>query len=125
MSSINYFIGSGSPLHRHILVVSSYSRPYPDGSLCRGYLCMESDYSKSIRCIFMIFTDPLHDMHGYMLFKFHVICMRIDQVTGAGTYKYDKIFSQFEYWRYLQRRIPPFYTSWDGYKLSNYFQKAF
>ena len=41
----------------------------------------------------MIFTELLYDMYGYMLLKFHVICMRIDVVTGAGTYKYDKIFS--------------------------------
>ena len=41
----------------------------------------------------MIFTYPLYDMYGYMLFTFNVIGMRIDGVTGAGTYKYDNIFS--------------------------------
>ena len=41
----------------------------------------------------MIFTELLYGMHGYILIKFHLICMRIDEVRGAGTYKYDHIFT--------------------------------
>ena len=43
----------------------------------------------------MIFTYLLYDIHGYMLLKFDVICMRFDEVTVAGTYKYDHIFTHF------------------------------
>ena len=49
--------------------------------------------SKSIFCICMIFRVLLYGMRGSILLKFHLICMRIDEVTGAGTYKYDNIFS--------------------------------
>ena len=41
----------------------------------------------------MIFAELLNGIHGYIVLKFHLICMRIDVVTGAGTYKYDHIFS--------------------------------
>ena len=54
---------------------------------------MESDYSKSMHCIFMIFTELLYGMHGYILLQFNLICMRIDEATGTGTYKYHRIFS--------------------------------
>ena len=54
---------------------------------------MESDNSKSILCIVMIFTELLYGMHGYILLRFHLIGMRIDVVTGVGTYKYDNIFT--------------------------------
>ena len=40
----------------------------------------------------MIFTDLLYGIPGSILHKFHPSCMRIDEVTGAGTYKYDHIF---------------------------------
>ena len=43
--------------------------------------------------MFMIFTELLYGMHGYILLQFHLICMRIDEVTGTGTYKYDHILS--------------------------------
>ena len=46
-----------------------------------------------MHCIFMIFTEHLYGMHGYIVLKFHLICMRFDEVTGAGTYKYAKIVS--------------------------------
>ena len=93
MSSIKYFIESGSPVHRHILVVSSYFHLRPQGPLCRGYLCLESDYSISIHSRIMIFTECLYSMHGFILLTFHLICMRIDEVTEAGTYKYYNSFS--------------------------------
>ena len=41
----------------------------------------------------MIFVDLLYRMYCYDLPKFHLIFIRIDDVTGAGTYKYDHIFS--------------------------------
>ena len=41
----------------------------------------------------MIFTELLYSLHGYIVLKFHLICMRIDVVTGAGPYKYDHIFT--------------------------------
>ena len=91
MYSINYFKASRGPEHRHIVVVSSYFRPWPEGP--PWYLRLESDCSKSICVIFMIFVDLLYRMYGYNLPKFHLIFIRIDDVTGAGTYKYDHIFS--------------------------------
>ena len=42
--------------------------------------------------MFMMFTKLLYGMYGYIVLQFHLICMRIDEVTGAGTYNYDNIF---------------------------------
>ena len=61
-------------------------------TVCGGYLCMESNYSRSIHCIFMIFTELLYRVYGNILPEFYLICMRIDDVTVAGAYKEDHIF---------------------------------
>ena len=42
--------------------------------------------------MYMIFTVLLYDVHGYILLQFHLICMRIDEVTVNGTYNYDNIY---------------------------------
>ena len=91
MYSINYFKASRGPEHRHIVVVSSYFRPRPEGQ--PWYRRLETYCSKSICSIFMIFVDLLYGMYGYNLHKFHLVFNRIDDVTGAGTYKYDHIFT--------------------------------
>ena len=123
LSSITYFAESGSPVHRHILVVSSYLHLRPQGPLCRGYLCLESDYSISIDSRIMVFTQCLCSMHGYILLTLHLICMRIDEVTGTWTYNSDNIFGHLSTGDTYREEFRLFILPWTEINYQFTFQK--
>ena len=93
LSAINYFIGSWFP-YIGIFWSSLLTLAQCQTAHCAECIhVLKSDCSTIILCIFMIFTDLMYGMHGNIYTKSHEICRRIDEVTGAQTYKFDHIFT--------------------------------